>query len=45
MISRLPGGIILLLFYFYQLFPFANLHIENLISQKVLQLGASILVS
>ena len=29
---------------FFELLPFANLDIENLISQKLLQLGASNLV-
>ena len=29
------------LFYFFELLPFSNLDIENLISQKLLQLGAS----
>ena len=32
-------------FYFFELLPFANLDIENLISQKSLQLGASNMVS
>ena len=31
--------------HFFELLPFVNLDIENLISQKALQLGASNLVS
>ena len=43
--SRLPGDNFRKSFYFFELLPFANLDIGNLISQKPLQLGASNLVS
>ena len=43
--SKLPGENLKKSFDFFELLPFANLEIENLISQKPLQLGASNLVS
>ena len=39
--SRLPGENLKKKFFFYELLPFENLGIESLISQKLLQLGAS----
>ena len=40
--SRIPGeNFKINYFIFFELLPFANLDIENLISQKLLQLGAS----
>ena len=44
--SKLPGEIFLKNhFIVFELLPFGNLDIENLISQKPLQLGASNLLS
>ena len=39
--SKLPGDFFLLKMHFLELLPIPNLDIENLISQKLLQLGAS----